>query len=266
MAKRSWSDLTALGRPALGTWSQLASEECVDMLGAAGLDFSIIDMEHGAFGIETAERLFRACDANGLVPLVRIARSEPFLVGQALDAGAAAIVVPGVESAEQARLLVRAARYAPEGTRGACPCVRAGAHFIRDWPSYVAGQRTDTGIIALVETRPGLDAIDEICAVEGLKALMVGPFDLSVSLGLAGDYLAAAVQAGMDRMVSAAQARGLPVMAPVFSPDLAEARRQRDAWSARGATHFVVGTDKIIFSDAVARYGAALQRSSTPLS
>lgn len=259
MPRRSWTDILNLGRPALGTWSQIASEECVDMLGAAGLDFTIVDMEHGALGIETAERLFRACDANGLVPLVRIARSEPALVGQVLDAGAAVAVAPSVASAEHARALVAGARFSPEGTRGACPCVRAGGQFVRDWPAYVAQQRAGTGVIALVETREGLDDVEAICAAPGLLALMIGPFDLSVSLGLAGDYRHGEVQSAIDRMIAAARANGLPVFAPIFNPDLAEARRQREAWASRGATHFVVGTDKILLADAVSRYAANLR-------
>lgn len=258
MPKRGWPDLAMLGRPALGTWSQIASEECIDMLGAAGLDFTIVDMEHGAFGIDIAERLFRACDANGLVPLVRVARPDPYLVGQALDAGAAAVVAPGVSSADQARALVAAGRFAPEGTRGACPCVRAGGHFVRDWRSYVTTQRAGTGLIALVETRAGLEEIEQICAVEGLMGLVIGPFDLAVSLGFAGDYLAPEVQAGIERMAAAARAHNLPVIAPIFDPDVAEARRQQGDWTSRGATHFVIGTDKILFADAVTRYRGGL--------
>lgn len=115
-------------------------------------------------------------------------------------------------------------------------------------------QRSGTAVIALVETRTGLDDIEGICAVDGLGALMVGPFDLSVSLGLAGDYLAAEVQSGIDRMMAAAQAHHLPVIAPIFNPDVAEAHREQVAWTARGASHFVVGTDKILFSDAVSRF------------
>lgn len=259
MTRRTLRDLLGLGRPALGTWSQIASEECVDMLGAAGLDFTIVDCEHGAFGIETAERLVRACDANGLVPLVRVARPEPFLVGQALDAGAAGVVAPGVSSPEQAAALVAATRFAPEGSRGACPCVRAGGHFIRDWRAYAREQRSDTGLIALVETRAGLDSIESICAVDGLAGLLIGPFDLSVSLGHEGDYLDPAVQSAIDRMIAAAKARQIPVIAPIFNPDADEARRQREAWAARGADHFVVGTDKILFADAVGRYARALR-------
>jgi 4-hydroxy-2-oxoheptanedioate aldolase len=259
MPRRSFPDLLALPQPPLGTWTQIRSEEVVDMLGAAGFDFSIVDCEHGAFGIETAEKLFRACDANGLVPLVRAPSADPVFVGQALDAGAAAVVVPGIASADQARAMVAAARFAPEGTRGACPCVRAGDHFIRDWRSHAARQRENVGVIALVETRAGLEAIEEICAVEGLLALLIGPFDLAVSLGLSGDYLHPEARMAIDRMLAAAQASRLPVMAPVFNPDPAEASRQRDDWLARGAAMFVVGTDKIIVADALRGYATALR-------
>lgn len=260
MPRRSFKDLLALPNPALGTWSQIRSEEVVDMLGAAGLDFSIVDCEHGPFGIETAEKLIRACDANALVPLVRAPSADPGFIGQALDAGAAAVVVPGIASAAQARAMVAAARFAPEGTRGACPCVRAGGHFILDWPGHVARQRESVGVIALVETRAGLEAIEEICAVEGLLALLIGPFDLSVSLGHAGDYLAGEVQAGIDRMLNAARAYRLPVMAPIFNPDLVEACRQRNDWQARGATLFVVGTDKILMANALRMYSSGLRQ------
>jgi 4-hydroxy-2-oxoheptanedioate aldolase len=259
MPRLSFADLIGLGRPALGTWSQIRSEELIDMLGGAGLDFTIVDCEHGAFGMETAEKLFRACDANGLVPLVRAPSSDPVFIGQALDAGAAGVVVPGVVTAAQARAAVAASRFAPEGTRGACPCVRAGGHFIRDWRGYAARQHREAGVIALVETRAGLAAIEAICAVEGLMALLVGPFDLSVSMGYAGDYLHPDVQGAIDRMMAAAKAARLPVIAPVFNPDADEARRQRDQWRERGAAAFVIGTDKILFADTVGRYAAALR-------
>ncbi len=152
----------------------------------------------------------------------------------------------------------RAGRFAPDGTRGACPCVRAGGHYITDWRGYVGAQRAETGVIALVETAGGLANIEAICQVEGLLALLIGPFDLSVSLGLQGDYRHPAALAAIDRMLAAAQAAQLPVIAPIFNPDLAEARRQQEEWRARGVNLFVVGTDKIIFADSVRRYAQGL--------
>lgn len=257
MPRRTFAELLTLGRPAIGTWTQVAAPELVDMLGASGLDFTIVDCEHGAFGIAEAENLFRACDAAGLVPLVRAPGLDPGWIGRVLDAGAEAVIVPGVASAADAARAVAAARFAPEGTRGACPCVRAGAHFIRDWPAHVA-QEQRKGIIALVETAEGLEQVEAICAVPGLIGMLAGPFDLSVSLGLAGDYRHPRVEAGMVRIAAAARDAGLPLIAPVFDPDPAEALRQRNTWVARGVGLFAVATDKILFSDAVRRYREAL--------
>jgi 4-hydroxy-2-oxoheptanedioate aldolase len=257
MPRRTFAELLALGRPALGTWTQVAAPELVDILGDAGLDFTIVDCEHGAFDLAQAENLFRACDAAGLVPLCRAPGLDAAWLGRALDAGAQAIVVPGVDSAEMAAHAVAAARFAPDGTRGACPCVRAGGHFIRNWPAYVAAEQSK-GIIALVETAEGLEQAEAICAVPGLLAMLAGPFDLSVSLGLGGDYRHPRVQAAMDRIAAAARAAGLPLIAPVFDPDLAEARRQRDAWLARGASLFAMATDKILFATAAAGHRTAL--------
>jgi 2-keto-3-deoxy-L-rhamnonate aldolase RhmA len=115
------------------------------------------------------------------------------------------------------------------------------------------------GVIALVENRAGLEEIEAICAVEGLLALLIGPFDLAVSLGFGGDYRHPEVLRTIDRMLAAAKANTLPSMVPVFNPDPAEARRQRDDWWARGASMFVVGTDKILFASTLTRYASALR-------
>jgi len=208
------------------------------MLGAAGFDFAFVNCEHTAFGVETAETMFRACDANGPVPVVRAPSSDPGFVGKALDACTA----------------VAAGRFAPQGTRGACRCVRAGGHFNTDWRGYVARQERETGVMVLVETAEGLANIEAICAVEGLLALVVGPFDLSVSLGFQGDYRHLDVQAAIKRMLAAAQATALPVIAPIFNPDAAEAATQQREWRAGGDSYFVVGTDKFILADAMRSY------------
>jgi 4-hydroxy-2-oxoheptanedioate aldolase len=254
----SLSALLARPGEVFGTWSQIASADLIDMLGVSGYAFTIVDCEHAAFGMETAEMLFRACRAAGVVPLIRVPENDRIWIGKSLDAGAAGVLVPGLETAEEAMRAVAATRFAPQGSRGACPCVRAGGHFIRDWPAYVSTQHTETGIIALVETQTGLDNIEAICAVDGIRALLIGPFDLSVSMGLAGDYLHPQVQAGVARMLAAARATSLPVIMPVFSPELDAAQAQVNRWRAEGIRHFVVGTDKILVSDQFSRYLGAL--------
>lgn len=242
----------------LGTWSQVASPEVVDMVGQAGFGFTIIDVEHGYFGMETAENLIRACDAAGIEPWLRVPSLDPVMIGKALDCGARRIVVPGVSSAAQAAAAVAAGRYGPDGTRGACPCVRAGGHYIRDWRAHVARTHADTGIVLLVESVAGHEAFDAIVATPGLQGLMLGPFDLSVSMGLEGDYRHRAVQDALRSMLARARARGIEVTIPVFAPELPAATAQMREWAALGVERFVVGTDKILIVDQFSRYVSAL--------
>jgi 4-hydroxy-2-oxoheptanedioate aldolase len=250
MPRRSFRKLLGEGRRVLGTWAQIPHAEPIEILGAAGLDFAIVDLEHGHFGLERATEMLRACDAAGMAPLARV--RDVSGVAPLLDAGAVAIVVPGIADAATARAAVAATRYAPQGTRGACPCVRAGGHFIEDWRAHEAG--TEAGIIALVETAEGMAEIEAIASVPGLLAVMAGPFDLSVSMGLRGDWRHERVQAALQRLLAAAAAHAVPVIMPVFNADPAEGQRQLAAWEARGVRVFALGTDKIMLATAVASW------------
>lgn len=244
--------------PAFGTWSQIADAELIDMLGAAGFAFTIIDAEHGVLNIETVQSLVRACDANGLVPLVRVPDNDRVWIGKSLDAGAAGVIVPGITGVESAQRAIAASRFGPPGNRGACPGVRAGAHYITDWRAYTASQHADVGVILLIETPQAVADIETIAALPGLLGLLVGPFDLSVSMGHEGNYQHRDVIAAIERVIAAARARKLPMIVPVFSADPTEGKRQVDGWRAKGVELFTVGTDKILIADQLTRYRRAL--------
>lgn len=252
-------DLLNGTRPILGTWSQIASAEVIDIVAGAGFAFTIIDTEHGFFGLETAETLIRACDAGRVVPLVRVPANEPWMIMKALDAGAAAVVVPRIESGAAADAAVRAARYEPQGRRGACPCVRSGGQFVQGWPAYARKANRDTGVIALVETPAGVECFGEIIATPGLRAVLLGPFDLSVTLGRDGDFRHPEVVAALEAMVEQAVAAQMPIIMPVFSPAMDEAKREVDAWLDRGVSAFTIGTDKLLLADYTGRYLARLR-------
>lgn len=246
--------------PVLGTWTQIGAPEVIDILGAAGFDFTVVDAEHGSFGMEAVENLVRACDAAGVFPVVRVPDATQSHITRALDAGAGAVVVPGIRSAAEAVRAIDGGRFAPAGLRGACPCVRAGGHWIDDWPAYAAARERDTGIIVLAETPGALEEIETIAALRGLRALMIGPFDLSVALGHQGNTRSEAIGGAVQRMLAAAQAGGVPAILPVFAPDLAETERQIAAWRERGVRAFTIGTDKILLHSQGARFVRALRR------
>ncbi|MEM7643328.1 MAG: aldolase/citrate lyase family protein [Pseudomonadota bacterium] len=243
----------------LGTWTQIAAPELVDLLGLNGFDFTIFDAQHGPFGVETAERLSRAADANDIAAAIRLPTPDPVAIMKALDAGIRHVVIPNVESADQAARIVAATRFGPDGLRGACPCCRSGGHYIRDWQRYVIDEEGRTGAIALVETAEGARNIRAIAGTEGLAALMIGPFDLSVSMGHRGDWRHPEVTDAVARMVETAGSTGLPVMMPLFAPTRDECRVMLDDWTSRGVRCFVLGSDKILIADAFAGWSNALR-------
>ena len=243
----------------LGTWSQIAAPEIIDLIGLNGFSFSIIDCQHAPIGIETAERLSRACRANGLAPLVRVPSGDPVGIMQMLDAGISHVVVPDVSSKSDAERIVAATRYGPDGLRGACPCVGSAGHFTRDWAAYVVEEEARVGAIALVETEQGVQDFSEIASVTDLAAIMVGPFDLAVSMGLNGNWRAKEVQDAVVGMVKTAVAKGQAVMMPVFSSDPGECRELVDGYRAMGVTTFIVGTDKILIADTFEKWTSRLR-------
>lgn len=237
----------------LGTWTQFSDPAFIDLLGAAGYAFTIIDGEHGSFGLETAAALIRACDAARIAPLVRVPRGDTSWIGKALDAGAAGIVSPGCESADEASALTRALRFAPHGTRGACPIVRAAGHSLAPWPRVVAAQ-DDLLSIALIETPQGVANCEAIVATPGLGGVMAGPFDLSVAMGCGGDVEHAAVRQALDRVLAAARAARVPAWMPVFAAERDALQSQVRRWAQHGVRHFVVGADKIVAGHALVEY------------
>ena len=250
--------LLAATETTLGTWTQIAAPEMVDLIGLNGFQFTVIDCEHGFFGMETAENLARAADANGIASAVRVPVNDPTVIMKALDAGIRHVVVPNVESGAGARGAVDATRFGPHGLRGACPCCRSGGHFIRNWKAYVAEEEARVGAIALVESKAGYENFADIAAVRDLTAVMFGPFDLSVSMGLEGNWRDPRVTAAVGEMIDRAIDAGHRVMMPVFSPDPAECRDIMATWQAKGVNAFVIGSDKILVADAFAQWTATL--------
>jgi 4-hydroxy-2-oxoheptanedioate aldolase len=240
----------------VGTWTQFTDPQFVDLIGHAGFDFTIIDGEHGAFGIGTAAALVRAAEAAGVVPLVRVPRGDPSWITKLLDAGAAGIVAPAVESAGEAAALVAALRFAPTGTRSACPIVRMADHSLSDW-SQAAASQDGAGVIALIETVAGVEQCEAIAETPGLAAVMVGPFDLSVSLGWPGMVEHEQVARSIARIVAACRRAARPVWMPVFAPEPSTLAAQIARWSVEGVRHFVIGADKIVAARALRRYREA---------
>lgn len=227
-----------------GTFARIPNSELVEIMAYGGFDFVIVDMEHTAFGTETAIHMARAADAAGIAPLIRVPENAPSIIAKALDIGSQGVVVPRVATREDAVRAVRAARFHPLGERGACPRVRAGNYSAMDPTEYFARANDRTLLVLLVETAEGSANLPEIVTVPGVDAILLGATDLSQSLGVAGQTNHPLVLARLAEMNQVVQAAHLTVGRVAF--DLEEAHRHL----AQGIRLLVYSGDETIFYQA----------------
>lgn len=242
---------------ALGTTCQIYSPEISELQSAAGFDFVFIDMEHGSLGLEAATQLIRGVRAGGdATPIVRLPGGSPTEASRLLDAGAQGVVVSTVESADQLQTIVGACYYPPRGKRGACPTVRANAHGVEPWSDYAKRSDDDMFICATIETVAGVKNFEEIIAVPGINAISIGTFDLSISMGYAGDYTHPEVVAIFDQITSVAKSKGLDLMGAVL--DYSRLETELDRLTASGVRIILYPGDRFLLSSIYRSAGQTL--------
>lgn len=190
-----------------GTFFELGSMSVVECLGQTGLDFIIIDNEHGPFETESTMDYIRACDNVGLTPFVRVREiSRPGIL-KPLDIGAKGLIVPCVETVEQAKKIVEYGKFSPVGKRGFCPSRKDYWGY-----SHPEGQPIDIGmnfeneetlIILQCETLGCLENIETIVSMDGVDGIFIGPFDLSISMGIPGQFDNPKFIDAVDKILSA---------------------------------------------------------------
>ncbi len=170
------------GQATVGTWLSSDSTVTAELMAQAGFDWLVVDMEHGPFDLGIAAQMMQAIRATQTIPLARVGWNEPALIQQTLDLGAYGLIVPMINSRQEAEQVVQSACYPPLGQRSRGG-VRARLAFGTDAVTY--GRQANEQILLLlqVETRQSLEAIDQILAVPGVDGIFVGPNDLSDSLG-----------------------------------------------------------------------------------
>lgn len=154
----------------------------------AGADFAVFDMEHTGWNIESIRMLVATTRSTNLIPYVRIPATEYHFIARALDMGAMGIMVPMVESAQQAAIIVTSAKYPPIGRRGAAFGIAHDDYSGGDIVQKITTANSETHLIAQIETATGVENVDSIAAVDGIDVLWIGHFDLSNSLGIPGQF------------------------------------------------------------------------------
>jgi len=210
-------------RALVGPFSKTCDPMMIEAMGAGGMDFVIIDLEHGPNDIVNLGNLIRAAETSGLFPVVRILSNDQ--IGRALDLGAAAVQIPHISCAADAVKAAQAARFAPQGHRGVCRYVRAANHSAMDKSVYFK-QANEISVIAQVEGKAGLENLDEILEVPGIDVIFLGVYDLSQSLGFTGQVDRPEVVDALKEVIAKCQAKSIPVGTFVESVDTA--RKYRD--------------------------------------
>lgn len=224
------------GERLLGSFVQVPSLAVCDVLAQSGaFRFLCVEGEHSGLSDREVFSLVVGVDAGGLPCLVRVAANDPATIAFALDSGAVGVLVPRVETAGEAADASASARYAPDGVRG------LGPGRVTGWGSnvdgYVAEARAGTLVCVQVETRAGVDAVDEVAAVDGVDLVFVGPGDLALSLGLDPARDGRELDAVIDRVLDRASAAGK--LTGMFAASAEEAR----AWLGRGVSMVLLGSD-----------------------
>lgn len=233
----------ARGQLLYGCWAGFADAYATEILASAGFDWLVIDGEHAPNDLRTISAQLGILAGKHSQPVVRLPMGEVWAIKQVLDAGAQTLLIPMVESADQARHLVRAMRYPPDGVRGSGAALARASQFsgIAD---YIPTANAQMCLLVQVETQAGLDALDDILTVDGVDGVFIGPSDLAADMGHLGDSRAAPVQAAirdaLARIAASDKAAGILALDP------AAAQTYRD-W---GAQFIAVGIDVVMLAQA----------------
>lgn len=218
------------GKKVLGTFLELGSELAIECLGYTGLDFFIIDQEHGPFDIGETVGFLRAAELTNITPLVRVKDISRPSILKNLDIGAKGLIVPNVETVEEVKMLIEWAKYYPVGKRGyfmARPSGYGNKEYAKDMNNYFEVSNNETLLIPQCETIGVLNNIEEITALEGVDGIFIGPFDLSIAMGIPAQFSDPKYTNALDRVLKACKNNNKFCF--IFSPDQITAQKYIDS-------------------------------------
>lgn len=230
------------GETVVGTFQIMDSPMIGEIVGLSGMDFVIIDQEHGPLTAETSLGLSAAAERGGASPIVRVRENSGPEIQRALDIGASGVQIPQIENREDAEAAAAASRFDPIGERGLSKYVRAGEYLGGD--DYTDKQNEEAAVIVHIEGEDGVENIRDIAEVEGIDVLFLGPYDLSQSLGIPGQVRDPRVEAKMEEVCEQVEDTDAIVGTYADTPEMA------NQWIRAGAQYVCVYVDCAIFKEA----------------
>lgn len=249
------------GQVSIGSWMSMAHPSIAEILASAGYEWVVVETEHTAIDNSEVLRLLMAIEGGGAVPLVRLAWNDPIQCKAVLDSGAAGVIVPMVNTRADAELAVKSAKYPPLGFRGV-GLARAQGYGQR-FAEYVAHANDATLLIVQIEHHKAVANIEAILDVPGIDGTFIGPYDLSMSMGLPGQLEHPDVVAARDRVLAATLARRLAAGIHLVHPDRAAA--DIAGYVQAGYRFIALGTDILFLGDSArSLYAQAAAVASPP--
>ena len=231
------------GDTVVGTFQIIDSAVMGEIDGYAGLDFVIIDQEHGPLTAESSLGLCAGVERGGASPVIRVRENNPSEIQRALDLGASGVQIPQIENKEDAEHAAAAARFDPIGHRGLSKYVRAGEYHGDE--DYTQMQNETTAVIVHIEGQKAIQNISDIAAVEGIDVLFIGPYDLSQSLGIPGQIDDVRVEEKMDEICERVKDTDAIIGTYADDPEMA------NRWISAGAQYVCVSVDCALYKEAV---------------
>ena len=211
------TEKSILQQLSIGSWIQLGHPAVAEIMASAGFDWLAIDLEHSTITLREAEDLIRVIDLKGVVPLVRLASNNAEQIKRIMDAGAHGVIVPMVKSRDEAHAAVRAVKYPPQGERS-IGLARAQGYGV-DFARYFEWQRDQSLVVVQIEHIDAVDNLESILTVPGVDAYIVGPYDLSGSIGVPGEFQASQFIEAMAQIRSVSEKLRVPGGVHIVEPD-----------------------------------------------
>jgi len=211
------------GEFTIGSWIQLESPSSAEIMGNAKYDWVAVDLEHGSISISQLPNIFRALELGNTLPLARISEGSPNNCKRALDSGASGLIIPKIESKKQLEFLIKSCKWPPDGFRGV-GFSRAnlyGENFVN-----YKEEASQPLVVGMIETKLGLENIKEILLVQGLDAILIGPYDLSASLGLTGEISHPKVEEAIDYILNCCTKFNIPAGIHIVDPSVKEIKNK----------------------------------------
>ena len=223
----------------LGSWVTLGHTAVAEIMCQAGFDWLTIDMEHSSITLHQAQELIRVIDLAGCTPLVRVGENDPTVIKRVMDAGAKGVIVPMVNSREEAEAAVAAVKYPPVGKRGVglARAQRYGFGF----EEYKQWAETESVVIVQIEHIQAIENLEAILSTPGVDGSIIGPYDLSGSLGWPGEFERSEVQQALVRYEETCLKMGKPMGSHVVQPDTERVKQLRQ----KGYAFIAVGLDTL---------------------